>query len=69
MLFGRSGFVERVLHRLRHRRWTGDEEGVPAEVLAEVVPQELRVDLARARREDVQALLRAAWQRKLPTRA
>lgn len=29
----------------------------------------LRVDLARARREDVQALLRAAWQRKLPKRA
>jgi hypothetical protein len=26
----------------------------------------LRVDLARAQREDVQALLRAAWQRKLP---
>ncbi len=25
----------------------------------------LRVDLSRARREDVQALLRAAWQRKL----
>lgn len=29
----------------------------------------LRVDLARACREDVQALLRAAWQRKLPKRA
>jgi hypothetical protein len=28
----------------------------------------LRVELARARREDVQALLRAAWQRKLPKR-
>ena len=28
----------------------------------------LRVDLGRARREDVQALLRAAWQRKLPGR-
>lgn len=26
----------------------------------------LRVDLGRARREDVKALLRAAWQRKLP---
>lgn len=26
----------------------------------------LRVDLARARREDVQALLRAAWERKRP---
>jgi hypothetical protein len=26
----------------------------------------LRVDLGRARREDVQALLRTAWQRKLP---
>lgn len=29
----------------------------------------LRVDLERARREDVAALLRAAWQRKLPKRA
>jgi hypothetical protein len=29
----------------------------------------LRVDLARARREDVAALLRTAWQRKLGTRA
>ncbi len=28
----------------------------------------LRVDLSRARREDVQALLRAAWQRKRPKR-
>ena len=28
----------------------------------------LRVDLGRARREDVQALLRTAWQRKLPKR-
>lgn len=28
----------------------------------------LRVDLARAQREDVKALLRAAWQRKLPAR-
>lgn len=28
----------------------------------------LRVDLARAQREDVKALLRAAWQRKLPER-
>jgi hypothetical protein len=28
----------------------------------------LRVDLGRARREDVQALLRAAWRRKLPKR-
>jgi len=28
----------------------------------------LRVDLGRARREDVLALLRAAWQRKLPKR-
>jgi len=28
----------------------------------------LRVDLARARPEDVEALLRAAWQRKLPKR-
>ena len=26
----------------------------------------LRVDLTRARREDVQALLRAAWERKRP---
>lgn len=29
----------------------------------------LRVDLGRARREDVQSLLRTAWQRKLPKRA
>ncbi len=29
----------------------------------------LRVDLGRAAREDIQALLRAAWQRKLPKRA
>lgn len=29
----------------------------------------LRVDLARAQREDVKALLHAAWQRKLPKRA
>ena len=29
----------------------------------------LRVDLERAAREDVQALLRVAWQRKLPKRA
>jgi hypothetical protein len=28
----------------------------------------LRVDLGRARREDVAALLRLAWQRKLPGR-
>jgi hypothetical protein len=28
----------------------------------------LRVDLGRARREDVAALLRTAWQRKLPGR-
>lgn len=28
----------------------------------------LRVDLGRARREDVEALLRTAWQRKLPKR-
>lgn len=28
----------------------------------------LRVDLGRARRADVQALLRTAWQRKLPRR-
>jgi hypothetical protein len=28
----------------------------------------LRVDLGRARREDVEALLRTAWQRKLPAR-
>jgi len=28
----------------------------------------LRVDLSRARREDVEALLRTAWQRKLPKR-
>jgi hypothetical protein len=28
----------------------------------------LRVDLGRARREDVDALLRTAWQRKLPAR-
>lgn len=29
----------------------------------------LRVDLGHAGREDIQALLRAAWQRKLPKRA
>lgn len=29
----------------------------------------LRVELERARREDVAALLRTAWQRKLPKRA
>jgi hypothetical protein len=28
----------------------------------------LRVDLGRAKRADVEALLRAAWQRKLPKR-
>lgn len=28
----------------------------------------LRVDLSRAQQEDVKALLRAAWQRKLPAR-
>ena len=29
----------------------------------------LRIDLGHATREDIQALLRAAWQRKLPKRA